>query len=1010
MKYRFIWLFIAVLCSAATFGQITIKGTVKDKGAIPVPGVNITVKGTSQSTVSNFDGNYSISVPNRNAQLEFSFIGFSNKTVQIGEKNTIDVVMEELNQTLDEIVVVGYAAVKKSDVTSSISSIKGKELQTMTVGNVTESLQGKVAGVQVTGQGGPGAQPRVLIRGISTINLTTDPLYVVDGIPMGTSINFLSNNEIESMEVLKDASASAIYGSRASNGVILITTKKGKAGKTRFNFDLSSGMQIMNNPYDMANAENYATIMNTAYNNSGYADYLTNPSQYRGKTTDWWNAGIRKGSPVTNASLGVSGGSDKHTFAVSLNYYNSESMYEIGGWERITMRIANDFKFSDKFSAGITLNPRYETWGGPGNWADFDKIDPITPIYKPADQLNGTENEYSIYARSPSYVWNPVAAVKRYDDYTNQYNLNTNGYLQYTPIKGLVIRTQGSIEVGNKVQDIFRPDFIIDAAHEKAEINSVERKATTNADWTWQNTATYTKTFAEKHNASLMIGNTMEEYSANEVWGYGEGVPNNSDSMRELKAATKNRNSDGNSWSSSLMSYISRFSYNYDGKYYFTGTFRRDGSSKFMANNKWANFPSASVSWRISNEGFMDNTKSVVNDLRLRAGWGRVGNQNLPASVYQSNIGQGFYPIGDNIVDTTYPSSMANKDIKWETVEDISFGLDFGLWKNKLSGSLEYYQKKTNDMLFKKQFPTYSGFPGYSTIWTNVGSMESSGIDLLLSYKDKKGDFSYGVDVTFTTVNVEMLSLSTEGEKLYGAGNRTLTVEGEVPGYFYGYVADGLFQNQTELNSHTDEHGTKLQPYAKAGDIRFKDVNGDGKLDDKDRTKIGSPWADYNVGLNFNLAYKQFDLVANFYSSIGNDIVNQNISDLYNGTSLSNKVSGLDQMAWHGEGTSNYVPRLSKDDNNENFTKFSSFYVEDGSFVRMKNIQLGYTFTNKFGLDKLRLSVSGQNLWTWTNYSGVDPEVAGGDPRQDDGVKGSGFGGWNYPVQPTIMMGLNVAF
>lgn len=1003
MKYRFIWLFIAVLCSAATFGQITIKGTVKDKGAIPVPGVNITVKGTSQSTVSNFDGNYSISVPNRNAQLEFSFIGFSNKTVQVGEKNTIDVVMEELNQTLDEIVVVGYAAVKKSDVTSSISSVKGKELQTMTVGNVAESLQGKVAGVQITGAGGPGAQPRILIRGISTVNLNTDPLYVVDGIPMGTSINFLSNNEIESMEVLKDASASAIYGSRASNGVILITTKKGKAGKTRFNFDLSSGMQIMNNPYDMANAENYATIMNTAYNNSGYADYLTNPSQYRGKTTNWWDAGIRKGTPVTNASLGASGGSDKHTYALSLNYYNSESMYGIGGWERITMRIANDFKFSDKFSVGITVNPRYETWGSPGNWADFDRIDPITPIYKPADQLNGTENEYSIYARSPSYVWNPVAAVKRYDDYTDQYNLNTNGYLQYTPIKGLVIRTQASVEVGDNVWNKFSPDFEIDAAHEKAEINSIERKNTTTVNWSWQNTATYSRKFAEKHNTSFMIGNTMEEYNGSDVWGYGEGVPNNSESMRELNAATKNRNSSGNSWSSSLMSYISRLSYNYDSKYYFTSTFRRDGSSKFMANNKWANFPSASVSWRISNEGFMESTKSVFNDLRFRAGWGKVGNQNLPSAVYQSNIGQGFYPIGNEVVDTSYPSSMANKDIKWETVEDISFGLDFALWNNKVSGSLEYYQKKTNDMLFLKQFPTYSGFPGYSTIWTNVGSMQSSGIDLLLSYKNKKGDFSYGADLTFTTVNVEMLNLSTEGEKLYGSSNRTLTVEGEVPGYFYGYVADGLFQNQTDLNSHTDEHGTKLQPYAKAGDIRFKDVNGDGKLDDKDRTKIGSPWADYNVGLNLNFAYKQFDLIANFYSSIGNDLVNQNISDLYNGTSLSNKVSGLDQMAWHGEGTSNYVPRLSKDDNNENFTKFSSFYVEDGSYVRMKNIQLGYTFLNKFGLDKLRLSVSGQNLWTWTNYTGVDPEVGGG-------VLGSGFGGWNYPIQPTILMGLNVAF
>jgi TonB-linked SusC/RagA family outer membrane protein len=1010
MKYKFIWLFFTMLCTVATFGQITVKGTVKDKGNVPIPGVNLTVKGTSTTTSTDFDGKYSITVPNSNAQIEFSFVGFSNKTIQVGDKTTFDIVLDESSQALDEIVVVGYAAVKKSTVTSSISSIKGKELQTMTVGNVTESLQGKVSGVQVTGQGGPGAQPRVLIRGISTLNLSTDPLYVVDGIPMGTSINFLSTNEIESMEVLKDASASAIYGSRASNGVILITTKKGKVGKTRFNFDTSSGMQIMNNPYNMADGETYARIMNTANNNSGYADYLPNPSQYRGKTTDWWKAGIKKGAPVTNASLGVSGGSEKHTFAISLNYYDAESIYEVGGWERITMRIANDFKFTDKFSAGITLNPRYETWGGPNNWADFDRIDPITPIYKPANQLSGLENEYSIYARSPSYVWNPIAAVKRYDDFTDQYNLNTNGYLQYEPIKGLIIRTQGSIEVGDKTQSIFKPDFEIDAAHEKAEINSVERRNNTNVDWTWQNTITYTKTFAEKHNASFMIGNTMEEYNRNEVWGYGEGIPNNSDLMRELKAATKNRKSDGNSWSNSLMSYISRLSYNYDGKYYFTGTFRRDGSSKFMENNKWANFPSASVSWRILNEGFMESTKDVLSDLRFRAGWGKVGNQNLPDAVYQSNIKQGFYPIGDNIADTSYPDTMANKDIKWETVEDLSFGIDFGLWKNKLSGSLEYYKKKTEDMLFLKQFPTYSGFPGYSTMWTNVGSMESSGIDLLVSYKDKKGDFTYGVDVTFTTVNVDMLNLSADGEKLYGSSNRTLTVQGDEPGYFYGYVADGLFQNQTELNSHTDEHGTKLQPYAKAGDIRFKDVNGDGKLDDKDRTKIGSPWADYNVGLNLNFGYKNFDLIANFYSSIGNDIVNQNISDLYNGVSLSNKVGNLEQMAWHGEGTSNTIPRLSKDDNNENYTKFSSLYVEDGSFVRMKNLQLGYSFYNKFGLDKLRLSLSGQNLWTWTNYSGVDPEVAGGDPDKGDRVKGAGFGGWNYPVQPTILMGLNVAF
>ncbi|HQF47188.1 MAG TPA: TonB-dependent receptor [Flavobacterium alvei] len=1003
MKFKHIWLFIAVLCSATTFGQITVKGTVKDNKALPIPGVNVSVKGTTTSASTDLDGKYAIIVPNKEAQLEFSFIGFTNKIVKVGDKTLVDVMLEESNQALDEVVVVGYATVKKKDVTSSIASVKGKELQTMTVGNATESLQGKVAGVQITGAGGPGAQPRVLIRGISTVNLSTDPLYVVDGIPMGTSINFLSNNEIESMDVLKDASASAIYGSRASNGVILITTKKGKVGKPKFNVDLSNGLQIMNNPYNMADAESYANILNKAYTNSGYSEYLPNAEQYRGKTTDWWGAGINKTSQVSNASIGVSGGSDKNTYAISLNYYNSDSFYNIGGWERVTARIANDFKFSDKISMGITLNPRYETWGSPGNWADFDKIDPITPIYKPADQLNGTENEYSIYARSPSYVWNPVASVARYDDYTNLYNLNTNAYFQYEPIKGLVFRTQGSIEIGDKTQSIFRPDFEIDAAHEKAEINSVERKNTTNHDWTWQTTATYSKTFAQKHNASLMVGATMEEYNGNDVWGYGEGVPNNSDLMREVNAATKNRNSGGNSWSSSLQSYISRLSYNYDGKYYLTGTFRRDGSSKFMANNKWANFPSASASWRISNEGFMENTKAVVNDLRLRAGWGKVGNQSLPGSVYQSNIGQGYYVIGNEVVDTSYPSSMANKDIKWETVEDINFGIDFGLWKNKLSGSIEYYEKTTEDMLFKKQFPTYSGFPGYATIWTNVGSMKSNGIDVLLSYKDKKGDFSYGADFTFTTSNVKMVSLSADGEKLYGSSNRTLTIEGDEPGYYYGYIADGLFQNQTELNSHTDEHGNKLQPYAQAGDVRFKDLNNDGKIDDKDRTKLGSPWADFTMGLNLSVAYKNFDLIANFYASIGNELINQNISDLYNGASLTNKVAGLDQMAWNGEGTSNYVPRLSKNDNNENFTKFSSLYVEDGSFLRMKNIQLGYTFLNQFGLDKLRISISGQNLWTLTNYTGVDPEVGGG-------VLGSGFGGWNYPVQPTVLMGINVGF
>jgi len=1012
MKYRFIGLSMTVLFSVVTFGQITVKGTVKDKEALPIPGVNITIKGTTTGVSTDFDGKYSIVVPNQEAQLQFSYIGFTTKTVTVGDKLVVDLVLEQEGKALDEVVVIGYASVKKKDVTSSIASIKGKELQTMTVSNATESLQGKVAGVQITGAGGPGAQPRVLIRGISTVNLSTDPLYVVDGIPMGTGINFLNNNEIESMDVLKDASASAIYGSRASNGVILNKKKKGKSGKPKFNVDYSNGYQIMTNPYIMANAESYADIMNKANINSGYSEYKPNAEQYRGKTTDWWGTGVTKASPTTNASIGVSGGSDKSTYAASLNYFKSESFLGVGGYERITIRLANDFKFSDKVSMGITLNPRYETYGSPGNWADFVKIDPITSIYKPADELNGTENIYSIYDRSDTFVYNPVAAVARYDDFTDQYNLNTNSYLQFEPIKGLVFRTQGSIDFGNSVTSKFTPDFIIDAAFEKAEINSIERKSTTSVDWTWANTLTYSKTFATKHNASLMIANSMEEYNGKDVRGYGEGLPNNDKSTRELNAATKNYKSEGSAWSNSLMSFFSRLSYNYDSKYYLMATIRRDGSSKFKDDNKWGNFPSASASWRISNESFMENTKPVISNLSLRAGWGRVGNQGLPPNVFESNIGQGFAPdgSGSGFLTTSFPSSLANKDIKWETVEDINFGLDFSLLKNKLSGSLEYYEKKTIDMLFKKQFPSYAGFPDNSRIWTNVGSMKSNGIDLLLSYKNKKDNFSYGADFTFTTVNIKMLSLATEGEKLFATNGRTLSEAGEEPGYYYGFVTDGLFQNQTELNSHTNENGTPLQPKAQAGDIRFKDLNGDGTLDDKDRTKLGSPWADFTMGLNLNFAYKNFDLIANFYASIGNELVNQNISDLYNGASLTNKVANLDQVAWNGEGTSNYIPRLAKDDNNLNFINFSSFYIEDGSFMRMKNIQLGYTFLNKFGLDKLRLSLSGQNLWTITNYTGVDPEVGGGDSNSRENVIGSGFGGWNYPVQPTFLFGLNVAF
>lgn len=1003
MKQKTIWIVAALLFSVITMGQITVKGKVQDIKKVPVAGANVVLKGSNVNTVTDFDGNYSITVPNKQSEIEISFIGFTSKSILVGNNTIINVTLEDSQNELDEIVVIGFASVKKSDVTSSIATVKGKELKSMTVGNVNESLQGKVAGVQVVAGGGPGGYPKVLIRGISTINLSTDPLYVVDGVPVGTNANFLNPNEIESMEILKDASASAIYGSRASNGVIMITTKRGKAGETKFNFDVSTGSQLMENPYHMADAEEYANIFNTANSAAGFPQPYADPTIYKGNSTDWWNAGIRKLAAITNMSFGFQGGNEKNTFAVSLNYYKQDSFYEKGGWEKLGLRVASDYKFSNKFSAGYVLNPRYESYGNPGNWADFVRIDPITPIYKPADQLTGEENEFSIYARSPTFIYNPVAAVKRFISSNKNYALASTAYVQYSPIKDLIIRSQGSYELNSSISNNFYPDFIVDVAFESQLVNSIAKYTNLTQNWSLQNTITYLKTFNEKHNLSFMVGNTLEENNGSDLYGSIQKLPNNSEILRELRAGTLNPQTNGSSYTNSIMSYLSRLSYNLDGKYYLTATYRRDGSSKFLENNKWASFPSASLAWVASKEDFMSQYSDVLSNLKFRVGWGKVGNQNLPASVYLSKLGQGFYTFNGTVVNTSYPSAVPNRDIKWETVEDINSGVDFGFFQNKLSGSLEFYTKTTNDMLFQKAYPVYSGFPNNARIWSNVGSMTTDGVDFSLAYNNKIQSFTYGANVNFTTSNVRMSKLSIEGEQLFGYGEQTLTVEDDEPGYFYGFVADGLFQNKVELNSHTNERGDMLQPLAKEGDIRFVDVNGDGVLDAKDRTKIGSPWAKYTVGLNLNCSYKGFDFLANIYSSIGNDIVNNNKNEIYNGVSGSNKISGLEDVAWHGEGTSTTVPRLSVADNNQNFSRFSSYYVEDGSFVRLKNIQLGYTFEDKLGFNKIRCSVSGQNLVTLTKYTGVEPEV-GGD------VLGFGFGGWNYPIQETILFGINLTF
>lgn len=1002
MKRFFLSIVLSLTC-IAVIGQIRVQGMVTDSNNEPLIGVNVVVKNTTTGVSTNIDGKYEITVPNEKTELVFSYISYKTQSLVVGKQRTMNVLLAEDANAIDEVVVVGFGVVKKGDLTSSISSVKGSDVQKMTASNVTQNMQGQVAGMQVVGASGPGAQPKILIRGFSTVNLNTDPLYVVDGIPIGGDINYLSPNEIESIEILKDASASAIYGSRASNGVIMVTTKKGRVGKAVFSVDVNFGAQEMNSPYDMADAAEYAKIINVAAEHAGYPNEFENPAAYAGKTTNWWKAGVRHYTPQMNLSFGANGGTEAHQYAISLTYYNQDSFYEKGGFKRFTARIANDFKFAKWVSAGITLNPRFQSWGHPGNWRDFIRIDPITPIYKPAEQLTGEENEYSIYARSPSAVPNPVASVRRWKESNKSYALSSDAYLQIKPHKDLIFRSQLGVEVDSRISDSFKPDYIIYVPQEYQDYNSVSRSQPMYINWNLQNTLTYLHTFSQKHNVTLMVGNTLEEWNGSSFSGSIEKIPNNSELLQEIDAGTQNPQVFGNSYTTSIMSYLGRVMYNYDNRYYLTATYRVDGSSKFMKENKWAQFPSASVAWRVSGEKFMKPLENVINDLKLRLGWGCVGNQNLPADVYVSKLSQGYVVMNGNVVNTSFPSAVKNEDIKWETVEDINAGLDFSLLNGTVSGSLEYYVKKTKNMLFQKAYPSYSGYPNGAKIWTNIGSMRTKGYEMSLAYQNRFGDVTFGANATFTTFRVKMTELTGDKEPLYGNGEKTRTEKGEEPGFFYGYVADGLFQNKTELNSHTNDRGDFLQPYAELGDIRFKDVNGDGVLDASDRTKIGSPWADFTAGLNLNVGYKNFDLSASFYASVGNDLVNQNISELYNGVGKTNKVQGLADKAWQGEGTSNYIPRLSQTDNNQNFSRFSSFYIEDGSFLRMKNLQLGYTLPRKFGFEKIRVYVSAQNLFTITGYSGVDPEVAGG-------VLSFGFGGYDYPVQRTYLCGLNLTF
>ncbi|MBC6612606.1 TonB-dependent receptor [Hymenobacter sp. BT507] len=1012
-------LFLLCVCSLTTaFAQsATVRGTVRDETGANLPGVTVLLKGTTTGTATGSDGNFTLDVPNAGTGvLQFSFVGYKQQEVTVGGRTNINVTLAADNQVMSEVVVVGYGSQEKRTLTNAVTTVQGEELSKLTVADVGSALQGKAAGVTVVGAGSePGAAPQILIRGISTIN-GNSPLYVVDGLPVA-NIDYLNPKDIATLSVLKDAASAAIYGSRAANGVVLITTKAGTKGEPRITVDGTFGVSNPTNVPDMASASEYARIMNLAAANSGNPAVYPNPEQYT-ETTNWWKQIARRGI-TQNYSVGLSGGSDRVVYSTGLSYFKERGLVQGSDFDRLALRMKSEYQATKRLKIGedfnISMTSRNYLNSG-SLFRDAFNDDPITPA-----RVAGTSgNPYDYYGASPTDVGNPLATVERNDDKRKQYFLVGTVYANYEFIPGLIAETRFGTNNNVYRRNNFNPFYTIDA-NERNQVNSVVREHNIEINWNNTNTLNYTHAFGD-HNVSALAAVTLERFQTNTEYTSGQGIPSNDPSLRYPDAATTGFAIGGNTFTNTIASLIGRVNYDYRGKYLLGASIRRDGASVFPTDNRWGTFPSVSVGWLVSEESFLKN-QNALNFAKLRASWGRVGNQNIASltnSAYTGTIGKTYYVTGpDRTLQLgAIQGNVPNPNVKWETVEDYDIGVDLGLLQNRLTLTADVFRRNTYDMLMFQAIPGHAGY-GYNSPVTNVGSMNTNGLDFTVGYAETKGDFTYGLSVNATRA-ISKIDKLANGQAIYSGntpifGRPSKTEEGGYVGGFYGYENTGIFQNQGDIDAYRSASGTLIQPNAKPGDFRFADLNGDGVIDEKDQKYIGNPTPDLTFGVNLTMGYKGFDLQAALIGSLGNDIVNANKGWWYSGSYNYNKIAGLENMAWSGEGTSNTVPRIVANDNNQNLTRFSNFYVENGSYARLRNLQLGYTFTKGVNTmlhtSSLRLYVSAQNLLTFTNYSGVDPEIGYGRSYTDGASalnRGVDLG--NYPTARTFLVGANIGF
>ena len=971
----------------AVIQDIRVSGRIVNSNGEPLPGVSVHVKGSAGGTTTNANGEYTLLVP-EGATLVFSSIGFENMEMAVNNRAQINVTLLTSTKSMDQVVVVGYGTQRKIDVTGSISSVKGADISRQSSQNAASSLQGKVAGVQITNNGAPGSSPQIRIRGVGSLT-ATDPLYIVDG-TIVSDLSFLNPNDIESIDILKDASSLSIYGVRAANGVILVTTKKGHRGKPQLSYNAFVGAQVVTNRLLMATAKKYATLVNEKLGAPTVAEY---------PTTDWYKQILRTAAITHNHQLGVTGGTSKMTYNASLGFYNQQGLVNKNDYQKITARLQADYRVSKEIRIGAqAIFYNYNSIDIPGDIFYQAYVAPPILAVRKANGNYGDPADYNVGNFS-----NPQATLDWYDQKSKGNSITASAFGEYKFASYFTFRSSFGIIKGiSEARRYVRKDSLTTVQH--SSVSSLNRDSSNSRKWVWDNTLTYERKI-DKHRVKALVGySSSEDKFTSDGWSVNN-VPNNGESSLKIAngdPATVKHAFGGNQ--AAFVSYFARANYSYDDRYLLTATFRRDGSSKFPSDNRFDNFPSIGAGWNITKEKFMEGQK-IFDNLKLKGSWGKLGNASIPTNISVARVDSGglynyvFGGTGGVIWHGANNTVFPPKSLLWEVVKETDFGLEMGVLHNKLFIEADYYDRKTENGIFSLPILGTVGTSN-SSVLGNFAAYDNTGFEFSASWRSNIRALKYNIGVNLSTNKNKVVSIEGGNVDLLGGGLpvggylTTIARVGQPIGSYYGYVVTGVFQTDAEA-------AASPQTTAKAGYFRYKDVNGDGVIDSKDKVLLGNPNPKLTYGFNSGFEYRQFDFQLDIQGVAGVDVYNATKGVRYGN---ENYTEDFYQNRWHGIGTSNTYPSANLSGPN---LDPNSWFVEKGGYVRIRNVQVGYTLASRmldrWKIQKVRLYLNAQNPFTYFKYKGFTPEI-GGAPMS------SGIDLNVYPLSATYNFGVNVIF